>query len=388
MKAAWSIGFCALLAAAQAWAQSPDPLFSEEAPAEDETSAESGRFYGDLTVRYDRVGSLNPLGGDTHFDRVRSRLRAGWRGTRGDFEYAIAGRINRSSDSNDLTLARLDNEKADDERLDEMMLRWHIDDASQLTVGKTALPLDLTPMVWDADFRPAGVSYGRNIAVGDFDRFSFVGGYFAPMHLHGDDSRLGALQAGYHWREGAPLSASVRLGYLHFSNLGDLTHSGLVRSNWREIIRAPGAPPPTGCSVCRGVTGPLVNDFRLVDLQGEVRWNPNGTPLVANLDLVHNLGADQDNDAARFSLTYGDAGVPGQFEYGAAFQRFQRDAVMAAFTDDDWWFHSNARGGLLRVGYGIDATWRVNLTYVKDRRDGPFRNGAVERFLFDVKAVW
>jgi hypothetical protein len=388
MKRYGLLGFFAVLLVAQATAQNePDPLYDENAGIDD-GKVPMGRFYGDLLLRYDHIGSLNPLSGTQRIERERARLRVGWRASHESVEYAIAAKIARGSDSNKETRANLDNERTDMQGLDELMLRWTINDSSRLLLGKTALPLDLSPMLWDADLRPAGISISKDFAVGDFDRVSLVGGLFAPQHLYEDDSTLGAVQLGYHWREGAPFSGAVRLGYLHFDDLDQMTTQGLTRSNWRHIIRAPGAPPPQSCGVCHGVSGALVNDFRLLDLQGELRWMLDDKPLVAKVDLVKNLGADQDNEGARVSLDYGDASVPHGWEAGIAYQRFQRDAVLAAFSDDDWWFHSNARGLLTRIAYGIDETWSVQLTYVRDRRDGPFRNGPVERTLLDVRANW
>ena len=388
------LGLGLLLVACAPGAQDSDPLFDEDAALEEE-SADEGRWYGDLQLRYDHLGSLNPLSGTSRMERARGRLRFGYRGTHENLEYAIAAKLARGSDSDADTRIWLDNEKSDTEELDEAMLRWTFEDSTQLLLGKTALPLDLSPMLWDHDLRPAGVSVARSFPVGDLDRLSVVGGYFRPMHLYGDDSNLAAVQLGYHWREGAPLSASVKLGYLDFGNLAELAHEGLTRSNWREIIRPPGSPPPESCNACHGVQGDLTSDFRLVDLKAEVRWLLAGQPLVAGLDLVHNLGADRDangadkdGDGARGSLSWGDASVPRNWEFGLAYQRFQRDAVLAAFSDDDWWFHSNARGILAHVGYGIDPTWSAHLTYVRDRRDGPFRNGPVERWLFDLRASW
>jgi hypothetical protein len=387
----WLLACAPALAAAQ---DETDPLFGGDEAVEEEAESSSGRFYGDFQARYDRIGSLNPftltgIPPDTRIERGRARLRLGWRGSHGNLEYAIAAKLARATDANDDDHAIFDNEKGDAEELDEAMLRWSFEQGTQLLVGKTALPLDLTPMLWDADLRPAGISASRSFQIGDYDRLSLVGGAFMPLHRGGDDTRLAALQAGYHWREGAPFSASVKLAYLDFGNLGDLTHAGLTRSNWRELIRAPGAPPPMSCGVCHsGTRGELINDFRLFDLQGELRWTLREEPLVLSVDLVKNLGASQDDEGARVGLSYGDWRKPGGYQGSIAYQRFQRDAVLAAYSDDEWWFHSNARGVLTTFGYGIDETWSVHLTYMRDRRDGPFRNGPVERWLFDIRAHW
>ena len=48
----------------------------------------------------------------------------------------------------------------------------------------------------------------------------------------------------------------------------------------------------------------------------------------------------------------------------------EKDAVMAAFNSDDWWFHSAMRGQLVWIGYGLDATWNLRLAAFHERRDG------------------
>ncbi|TLY52219.1 MAG: hypothetical protein E6K53_04925 [Gammaproteobacteria bacterium] len=43
---------------------------------------------------------------------------------------------------------------------------------------------------------------------------------------------------------------------------------------------------------------------------------------------------------------------------------------MAAFNSDDWWFHSNMRGVMPWIGYGLDSTWSVRLAGFRELRDG------------------
>ena len=71
---------------------------------------------------------------------------------------------------------------------------------------------------------------------------------------------------------------------------------------------------------------------------------------------------------------------------GASIQRIQRDAVMAAFNDDDWWFHSAARGYSLWLAYGIDSHWQLRLSGFIETRDG--LDEATDRLLLDVEARW
>jgi hypothetical protein len=109
-------------------------------------------------------------------------------------------------------------------------------------------------------------------------------------------------------------------------------------------------------------------------------------PLEARLDLVRNLGADDQRNGARFSIVLGDSRQPHGWEFGIADQRIQRDAVMAGFNSDDWWFHSWARGVSPWIAYGFNATWSSRLAAFHERRDEI--SGYTDRVLLDVYARW
>lgn len=348
------------VAATGASAQDPfDPLAEDEA-------AERWSFTGDLQVRGEHTSGLPNDRAD--LERARGRLRLGVDGWLGDrLEAGVAVKLLVASSDNEDTRINNDNERSRAFALDRLVLRWRLGEHTRGTLGKDAMALRLTPLVWDPDLRPAGVAIDHALALGDFDRLTLTGGYWAGQHLFGDDSRIAAAQVGWHWREGAPASASVNLALIDFDRLDTLTRNGLARTN-------------------RVAGGRLVSDFRLLDLLVEARLELAGRPLRARLDLVRNLGADDLRDGARFDLALGDSTQARGWELGWAIQRFQRDAVMAAFSDDDWWFHSFARGYSLWFAYGIDARWRLRLSGFRETRDGLAR--ATDRVLLDLEARW
>jgi len=104
------------------------------------------------------------------------------------------------------------------------------------------------------------------------------------------------------------------------------------------------------------------------------------------LDLLRNVGADNLRDGARGSIVLGDRLQPHGWEFGLAAQRIQRDAAMAAFNSDDWWFHSFAHGVMPWVGYGFDATWSLRVAGFHEQRDGATVH--TDRLLLDVNARW
>jgi hypothetical protein len=317
-------------------------------------------------LRGDHVDGL-PAGREA-LDRVRGRVRIGVDGWLGDtVEFGAAVKLAQGSDDNADNRRNNDNERSDAFTLDRVVLRWQLGERTRLSAGKDALALTLTPMLWDPDLRPAGLAVEHALAQGDFDRLVLSAGWHRGQHLYGDDSRIAAAQVAWHLREGAPVSGSVLLGLLDFDDLDTLTGQGLARTN-------------------RVAGGILVSDYRLLDLLLVGRAQLAGRPLVARLDLVRNLGADDLRDGARLDLAWGDASQPRGWALGASIQRIQRDAVMAAFNDDDWWFHSAARGYSLWLAYGIDSHWQLRLSGFVETRDG--LDESTDRLLLDVEARW
>lgn len=355
--------FASDVALAQASAADDDPLMAgwdeEQSPSES-----THHLFGDVAVRGDRVTGFTAR---DDVERLRGRLRIGWRGAGDTWEYAVAAKANLASDNNVDNRRNNDNERSDAVSLDQAFFRWLPSENTALTLGKSAMPLSLTPLVWDADLRPVGFSVNQQWSVRGSDGLRLTAGYFAGDHLYSDDSRIAAAQLAWTFNEGAPFSADVQLAYLDFSDLKQATQQGLTRTN-------------------RRLGNQLISDFRLLDLQVGGRWQVGEKAVVARVDLLRNLGADDQRDGARGSVVYGDAdSLPG-WELGFAYERIQRDAAQAAFNEDDWWFHSFARGAMPWVGYGLENGWSVRTTMFIERRDG--LRETLHRFLFEVRRAF
>ena len=352
----------ALLAPSWAHAQAGDGFDYDPSAAEGAHLS----WFSNLLLRGDWARDLPQNLPDEQ--RGMARLRAGLLWLPDDaWEVAAALEASRGSDSARIVRLAHDNHRTNDLNVDLLYVKRRFGEQGSVTLGKQGLPLDLTPMVWDPEVRPVGLAVEHSIAVGDFDRVVLAGGAWLGDHLYGDTSRLLALQAGWRLREGAPHSGGILLSLLAFDELDDLVRGGLARSN-------------------RVVGGRFDSDFRLADLQLAYDTRIAGAPLRTRIDLVRNLGADRDRDGARGSVVWGDAREAGALELGFSYQRVQRDAVLAAFNSEDWWFHSAMRGAMPWIGYGIDDTWRVQLALFLERADG--RAEDTERALLDLRADW
>jgi len=333
----------------------------------DDAPARTWSWFGDAMLRYDHVTDI-PRATDTSLSRTFGRGRFGvLYDPVPTLEFGAAIKLAASSEDNRGDRINNFNERSNDIALDQAFVRWRAGESTSFLAGKAVFPLELSPLTWDPDLRPIGVSGQTAFGVGELDRIELTGGYFTGNLPYGDDSRIGAVQAAYRWHEGAPTSAAAILSYLDFSQLETLTGQGLARTNVHVGNR-------------------LISDYRLLDLQLVGRWHPGSWPLEARLDLLRNLGADEDRDGARFSVVLGDRRQPHGWEFGFAAQRIQRDAAMAAFNADDWWFHSWSHGVMPWIGYGIDATWSMRLAAFHEQRDETTVH--TDRLLLDLYAQW
>jgi hypothetical protein len=306
-------------------------------PAADETAAAGPwTWFGDFMLREDRVTDI-PRPTDTSFTRTFGRGRFGvLYDPIPALEFGAAIKLADASNSNDLDRSHNNNERSNDIAIDQFFMRWRVGEDASVLLGKTEFPLQLAPLLWDNDLRPVGASGAVSFAVNEFDRLQLIAGYFTGNLMYGDDSRIGAVRPptiGAR-RAGQRQRAGVLSGIFESRAT---TLQGLSRTN-------------------RRVGNQLVSDFDLLDVQFVGRalvWNK---PLEMRVDLVRNLGAEDQRDGARFSIVLGDAPPAG---LGTGFRRSAHSTRRrnGGFQFDDWWFHSWARGVMPWVGYGFNPTW-------------------------------
>lgn len=314
---------------------------------------------GDIQLRADAIDNLDRVSPREDFRRELFRLRAGFDWMPNEsFQLSALARINRSDRTNEDSRADLDNELADSESADELFVRFTPDAGTSLALGKMPLPLDLSPALWDNDLRPIGGFLAQDVDLGAFSRLRFQIARFNPDHAFFDEptitssedsSRVSATQIAMDFGQGKRYSWHVTATYLEFEDINSLVPEHLARTN-------------------RVADGTFQNAFTIADLQLGLHKN-QGVPVEFAVDVFRNLDAANGDDGGRVSFRLGDALQPGGVEFGVASQRIQRDAIMAAFGDDDWWFRSWMRGTRAWFGYGITENSRIQLALFRERRD-------------------
>jgi hypothetical protein len=321
--------------------------------------------FGDARVRYEHTQDIP--GRTDAIERVRARAHLGalYLGVAG-WEFGGAALLNAGTDQARDNRRNKDNEYTDRISLDQLYGRWQ-GETLNVQFGKAALPFALTPLVWDADLRPIGLSTSATMLDDAGTGFALDAGYFAPDFVFDNEKpRLAAVQAGWHWQRGQPISASALLSYLRFSRLEGLPGNGIGRTN-------------------RRLGANYLSDYELLDIQLIGRVTLGDKPLTIVLDGVDNRGADTLNKAGRASVAWGNM-REGGFEFGVAYQRNARDSVLSIAADDEWWFQSFSRGTMPWLGYGFSENTFVRAAAFDERRDGITKS--TRRVLFDLATQW
>lgn len=329
-----------------------------------EPALDAVAWSGDLLVRQDWLDNGNGSAGD--LARLITRLRYGptWQI---DDAWSLAGalRVDAAGVGNANVVRDHDNQRPRDLALDALHLDYVSPGGHRFEAGKDALPLNLSRMVWDSDLRPAGLSYGYRGKLGEDTALNLAAGAFLGQHLSGDQSRLSAFQAGVRFDEHGSLQPELILSYLHFTDLDPLARAGLGRGNPLNLKLLPCSTPP--CTATQPLS--YQDRYELADLQFALHV-AGETPFRLLLDAEKNLGAVAGADhAGRMELALGDSTAAGGSEFGIALERMQRSAVLAAFNEDDWWFHAGSHGTMLWYGYGWSERLRLRAGLFREQPD-------------------
>jgi hypothetical protein len=321
--------------------------------------------YWDAKWRYEAT-ELPGLNNDIRRNRFYANLGAVLSDESG-FEFGAGLSLNAGTDNPARNRANKDNQRSNQIGIDRLYARIGTG-ALNWQFGKAPLGMSLSPLVWDHDLRPIGLSVDHSGVSEEGNGLRANLGYYAPDFVFDNEKpRLAAAQVGWHWHEGQLSSFSAIVSYLRFSRLNGLPGNGIARTNRRIGLN-------------------YQSDYKLLDLQLIGRTHVFDQPLTVALDGVDNLGANDANQAARISVTAGDARAGG-WEAGFAYQRNQRDAVLAIAADDEWWFQSFSRGGMPWLAYGFAGGGTVlRLASFDERRDGS--PSSAHRVLLDLSLGW
>ncbi len=326
-------------------------------------------FAGDVRYRNESF-DVEYVDRNRNRDRIRARVNANFR-----VNDTITGQIGLSTGSTD---PRSGNQTLTDQNarkdldLDVAYVTWAPNASWKLTAGKQRYGWQRTPaFFFDNDVNPEGVTVGY--AKGNLFASTFYDwlaeralSFSGPTGTNTDSIMYGA-QVGYR----IPFSDSVKLtlAATYFNYDGVQGYNPLFGGS------AFGNTTTTSAAVCSRTlaagTACLLSDYDIVEGFADLTATVAGRPLRVFLDYAQNTEAEVNptageklDTATALGFTYGAASaVPGTWEFGAVYQKTEKDALFGQLLDSDFADGNTDGDGIaIRGGYTVARNWTLNGT--------------------------
>jgi hypothetical protein len=300
--------------------------------------------------------------------QLRPRLDLGLKwltlGAAGDFNY--------SSDENTAGTPAIvrDNYKSRDARVDLAFARLDPVSWLRLEGGRIEMPVRFTEMIWDRDLRPQGAAL--TLAARDdqgSEKFGLTGLWAKGSHVFDDQKTemfVGAGKASLGAGKDSRLTFTA--SYLQWRNVDEL----------ELILRRQNS---------RGPDGKLALNYRVVDLVARLhRGGAVESTVVA--DYCWNTALSTNNKGLWLALLVGSTETArGSLEY--TYAKVDKDATLAAYTTDDFFWGTGWEGHRVDVGYrtGDHASFHAvgQLQRFKDSPIPEDRDKFVKRVRLEVR---
>jgi hypothetical protein len=309
------------------------------APAQDQSAAVYQQkkpfgFAGDVLTRYEWTQDIPTADGlvdeDRYFLQARPRVEL----KVGPVELGVGGAFNYSDVENDvpppgqelLPIIR-DNFRSRDARLDLAYGKVKLGPVVAQG-GRFFMSLPLTEMIWDRDLRPQGGAVA--LEFGTSTKFALHGIYATGSHVFEDESIVYGGGVDLRFSAGQDSSLQLAGSYLQWEDL-DTLQPQIQRQNTR-------------------VAGLFLNDYHVVDLVARLtRGGQLPVQLVA--DYAWNTAVDENGKGLWLAVVLGDLSTSrARVEY--TYAKVDRDATVAAFNTDDFFWGTGWEGHRVDLGTG------------------------------------
>ena len=344
---------------------------------------------GDLRYRYEAISddtlSAAPPAGVTTADRYRDRIRARLAVTAKATDNITLGLGLTSAEGGDprsgnQSLTGVFNKKPIE--IDLAYFDWRFASWGDLIGGKMKLPFvkGAQNLFWDNDITPEGVAFTftRGIWFGSAYNFWLQEVSGAENTVTSDPMMHGA-QIGVR----LPIGGSTLTLAAHYYDLS--AAQGRV---------APAAPffnanANNNTTIGTGATLALLNDYEVFDVMAQLDTTLGSLPFQLWVEAAQNqspsgfvdapantIANDQDT-AISAGFLLGRASNPKTWEFGAMYQKIEKDALFAQLIDSDFagGFADN-EGYVVRAGFAPVRNWVLNATYFINQRNVERANGA------------
>ncbi len=291
-------------------------------------------FAGDVLTRYEWTRDIPTADGlvdeDRYFLQARPRVEL----KVGSFELGVGGAFNYSDVENDVPPAGQealpiirDNFRSKDARLDLAYGKVKLGPVIAQG-GRFFMPIPLTEMIWDRDLRPQGGAVA--LEFGSSTKFALHGIYATGSHVFEDESILYGGGVELSFASGQDSSLQLAGSYLQWEDL-DKLQPQIRRQNTH-------------------VGGLFVNDYRVVDLVARITRGGQ-VPLQLVADYAWNTAVDENGKGLWLAAVLGDISTSrARLEY--TYGKVDRDATVAAFSTDDFFWGTGWEGHRVDLGTG------------------------------------
>jgi len=343
---------------------------------------------GDLRYRYEAISDdtllAAPPAGVPAADRYRDRIRARLAVTAKATDNITLGLGLMSAEGGDprsgnQSLTGVFNKKPIE--IDLAYFDWKFASWGDLIGGKMKLPFvkGAQNLFWDNDITPEGVAFtfSRGIWFGSAYNFWLQEVNGAENTLTSDPMMQGA-QIGVK----LPISSSTLTLAAHYYDLSSA--QGRV---------PPAAPFFNGSANNNTTTGTgptlaLLNDYEVFDVMAQLDTTLGSLPFQLWVEAAQNqspsgfvdapantIANDQDT-AISAGFLLGRASNPKTWEFGAMYQKIEKDALFAQLIDSDFaGGFSDNEGYVVRAGFAPVRNWVLNATYFINQRNVERQNG-------------
>jgi hypothetical protein len=258
-----------------------------------------------------------------------------------NFSFGVSVYGNLGTDDEDDNRRNLDNSPSNSSEIDQAYLDWNFSESGFLRVGRQRIPAKLSSMLWDRDISTVGVSVSYDWLSEQDNEYQFTAGSYTVDHLFSEETHLSF--ADFHF--------SVPVGGVFISSgvtLMQVTDSEFLLQDNVQRTNTPGA---------------LLEGFEIAAADLSFNFSLFEQPVTAGVEASQNLAMDEANQAYRVNLIIGDNAVEDGWQFNLHYQDVERDASVAAYVDDDWWFATWMTGYRVSTSYGLTEDTFVQVSY-------------------------
>lgn len=304
---------------------------------EDETI---GELDGEVLLLSENTSSLP--GGREDLQRSRLFLWLDLNAPLNDsFSFGVSVYGNMGTDDEEDNRWNLDNSESNTVKFQQFYLDWNFSESGFVRGGKQTIPTKLSSMLWDKDIETIGASLIVDWLDEQDYEYRMAAGAYEVEHIFSEQTKMAF--ADFHF--------SMPIGDTFFTTgftaMQVTDTEFLIQDNVRRT----------------NTEAALIEGFDIILLDLSMAYSIFDQPLIIGVEGSQNYALDDANQAYRFNIILGDNAVEGGWQLNLHYQDIERDAAVAAFVDDDWWFATWMTGYRVSGSYGISEDTFVQFSY-------------------------